>query len=39
VPEGPFPRENTTEQFQARLAGGPVDVEKLRARMKAELKR
>lgn len=42
VPETPYPRENSTEQFQARAAlrtGGPPDPAAVRAALEAELKR
>lgn len=36
VPDTPYPRENSTEQFQARNAGGPNDPAKIRAQLEAE---
>jgi hypothetical protein len=41
VPEGPYPRENSTEQFQARVAAGvsPIDPAKVRASFEAETRR
>ena len=38
VPATPYPRENTKEQFQARVASGvsPIDPAKMRAALKAE---
>jgi hypothetical protein len=42
VPDTPYPRENTTEQFQARMTGPPTqmpDPAAIRAQMQAELKR
>ena len=38
VPDTPYPRENTTAQFQARMGGIP-DPEAIRAQMAAELNR
>ena len=38
VPDTPYPRENTTAQFQARMGGVP-DPETIRAQMAAELNR
>ena len=37
VPETPYPRENSTEQFQSRVAAGqlPIDPEKVRASVQA----
>ena len=41
VPVTPYPRENSTEQFQARVASGvsPIDTDKIRAQYKAEVGR
>ena len=41
VPDSPYPRENSTEQFQARVASGvsPIDPAKMRAAFDAETKR
>jgi hypothetical protein len=38
APVTSFPRENSTEQFQARIAAGvsPIDPDKMRARFEAE---
>ena len=38
TPVTPFPRENSTEQFQARVADGvlPIDPDKVRANFAAE---
>lgn len=33
VPATPYPRENTTEQFQARIASGPLDPAAIRAQV------
>jgi len=40
VPVTPYPRENSTEQFQARIAPGaaPIDPDKIRASFEAETK-
>jgi len=39
VPDTPFPRENTKEQFQARVTVSPGDTEEFRARLMKELRR
>lgn len=41
VPVTPYPRENSTEQFQSRIAAGasPIDPDKVRASFAAETKR
>jgi hypothetical protein len=41
VPVTPYPRENSTEQFQSRIASGvsPIDPDKVRASFAAETKR
>jgi hypothetical protein len=41
VPTTDFPRENTREQFKARVSGGegPPSLEKMQERMREELKR
>jgi hypothetical protein len=36
VPDTPYPRENSTAQFQARAAGGPMDPAAIRAALQAE---
>jgi hypothetical protein len=37
VPDSPYPRENSTEQFQSRVAAGqlPIDPEKVRAQLRS----
>jgi len=39
VPDAPFPRENTKEQFQARVTQAPGTSEEFRARLMKELRR
>jgi hypothetical protein len=41
APVAPYPRENSTEQFQTRIAAGvsPIDPDKIRASLEAETKR
>ena len=40
VPVTPYPRENSTEQFQTRIAAGvsPIDPNKVRASFETEMK-
>ena len=35
VPDTPYPRENTTEQFQARIASGPPDPATIKAQLES----
>ena len=36
APDTPYPRENSTEQFQARAGGGPINPAKFSADFEAE---